>query len=178
MKKIQTALITIIALFLFTPIAQAGKLDDVKFFVDTYYYGDMPKNLQTMKTVEEVVNALDEYSRYMSAEEYHTYLSAVAEDNQRPKAISAKTKTSTEPLHPITSSMLYGNIGYIKIATFSADLGHQVEQHWTKLKKAGATELIIDLCYNGGGYVDSAEQLLGFYQGVTDAYYPQNTRRQ
>ena len=63
----------------------------------------MPKNLQTMKTVEEVVNALDEYSRYMSAEEYHTYLSAVAEDNQRPKANSAKTKTSTEPLHPITS---------------------------------------------------------------------------
>lgn len=170
MKKIQTALITIIALFLFIPIAQADTLDDVKFFVDTYYYGDMPKNLHTMTTVEEVVNALDEYSRYLSAEEYRNYLSAVAEDKQ-PTANRANTKTSTEPQHPITSAMLYSNVGYIKIATFSADLGHQVEQHWTKLKKAGATELIIDLRYNGGGYVDSAEQLLGFYQGVTDAYY-------
>ena len=46
-----------------------------------------------------------------------------------------------------------------------------MDAHWTKLKKAGATGLIIDLRYNGGGYVDSAEQLLGFYPGVTNAYY-------
>lgn len=178
MKKIQTALIAIIALFLFTPIAQANTLDDIKFFVDTYYYGAIPKNLDTMKTVDEIVDALDEYSRYMSAEEYHTYLSAVAEDKYEPTpnlaAITTPKTTKKSPpasQHPVTSSMLYGNIGYIKIKTFSADLGQQVDSHWTKLKKAGATGLIIDLRYNGGGYVDSAEQLLGFYQGVTNAYY-------
>ena len=147
-------------LFLFTPIAQAsGVLEDVKFFVDTYYYGDMPENLHTMKTVDEVVNSLDEYSRYMSAEEYRTYLGAVA------------ATTPAPILHPIKSSMLYGGIGYIKVTTFSADLGKQIETHWTKLKNAGATGLIIDLRYNGGGYVESAEQLLGFYPAVTDAYY-------
>lgn len=157
-------------LFLFTPLVQASTVDDVKFFVDTYYYGDMPKNLESMKTVDEIVNSLDEYSRYMSADEYHKYLSAVAMDTpQQPKPNVASTLTA--PQHPVTSSMLYGNIGYIKITTFSADLGKQVESHWTKLKKAGATGLIIDLRYNGGGYVDSAEQLLGFYEGVTDAYY-------
>ena len=176
MKKIQTAFIAIITLFLFTPIAQASTLDDVKFFVETYYYGDVPKNLNTMKNVDEIVNSLDEYSRYMSAGEYRTYLSAVAVDEHQPSSIpnvaaTTSTKSPAAPEHPITSSMLYGNIGYIKIATFSADLGKQVEAHWTKLKKNGATGLIVDLRYNGGGYVDSAEQLLGFYQGVTNAYY-------
>ncbi|KAA0955609.1 hypothetical protein FQ087_13485 [Sporosarcina sp. ANT_H38] len=171
MKKIQTALITIIALFLFVPIAQAGTLDDVKFFVDTYYYGDVPKNLNKMTTVDEIIDSLDHYSRYMPAEEYRTYLSAVAFNTPLPKKNVAITKTPTASKHPITSSMLYGNIGYIKIKTFSADLGSQVETHWTKLKKAGATGLIVDLRYNGGGYVESAEQLLGFYQGVTEAYY-------
>ncbi|MEK5067171.1 S41 family peptidase [Sporosarcina sp. FSL K6-1508] len=171
MKKLQTALIAILTLFLFTPLAQAGTIDDVKFFVDTYYYGDIPKNLYSMKTVDEVVSSLDEYSRFMSAEEYRTYLGAVAYDTQQPTPNVAATRTKTAPLHPITSSMLYGNIGYIKINTFSADLGKQIESHWPKLKKAGATGLIVDLRYNGGGYVDSAEQLLGFYEGVTDAYY-------
>lgn len=176
LKKIQTAFIAIITLFLFTPIAQASTLDDVKFFVETYYYGDVPKNLNTMKNVDEIVNSLDEYSRYMSAGEYRTYLSAVAVDEHQPSSIpnvaaTTSTKSPATPEHPITSSMLYGNIGYIKIATFSADLGKQVEAHWTKLKKNGATGLIVDLRYNGGGYVDSAEQLLGFYQGVTNAYY-------
>ena len=177
MKKIQTALIVIITLFLFTPIAQASTLDDVKFFVQTYYYGDVPENLTNMKNVDEIVNSLDEYSRFLSAKEYRTYLSAVAVDEYQPSSlpnVAATTPTKSPPAiieHPITSSMLYGNIGYIKIATFSADLGKQVESHWTKLKKNGATGLIIDLRYNGGGYVDSAEQLLGFYQGVTNAYY-------
>ena len=169
MKKIQTAFIAFITLFLFTPIAQASTLDDVKFFVETYYYGDIPKNLNTMKNVDEIVNQLDEYSRYMSAEEYRIYLSAVAKVEHQPTPNVAATTNS--PQHPVTSSMLYGNTGYIKITTFSADLGQQVDSHWTKLKKEGATGLVIDLRYNGGGYVDSAEQLLGFYQGVTEAYY-------
>ncbi|NYF23542.1 S41 family peptidase [Sporosarcina sp. JAI121] len=171
MKKLQTAFITFIALFLFAPFAQAGTVDDVKFFVETYYYGDIPKNLHTMKTVDEIINSLDEYSRYLSADEYRTYIAAVAEDTQQPTTKLANTPKASLILHPITSSMLYGNIGYIKIDTFSADLGKQVETHWSKLKKAGATGLIVDLRFNGGGYVDSAEQLLGFYQGVTDAYY-------
>ena len=46
-KKLQTALVTIFALFLFIPVAQANTLNDIKFFVETYYYGDIPKNLQT-----------------------------------------------------------------------------------------------------------------------------------
>lgn len=167
MKYLQIALLTVFSLFLFTPFAEADTVEDIKFFVETYYYGDMPKNLDKMSTVEEIMSSLDEYSRYLSAEEYRAYIGHVAEDTPQQQATAADTENQPA----VTSSMLYGNVGYIKITTFSTDLGSKVEQHWLKLKKAGATELIVDLRYNGGGYVESAEQLLGFYQGVTDAYH-------
>ena len=170
-KKLQTALVTIFALFLFIPVAQANTLNDIKFFVETYYYGDIPKNLNNMSTVDEIIGSLDEYSRYLTAEEYSAYIGGVAEDNQSSATAKIAKAAPPENQPAVTSSMLYGNIGYIKIETFSADLGQKVETHWLKLKKAGATELIVDLRYNGGGYVDSAEQLLGFYPGVTDAYH-------
>ena len=94
MKKIQTAFIAIITLFLFTPIAQASTLDDIKFFVETYYYGDIPKNLNTMKNVDEIIDSLDEYSRYLSAEEYGTYLAAVAMDDTT--IVSSKRSSNTD----------------------------------------------------------------------------------
>lgn len=166
MKNLQIALLTVFSLFLFTPFAQADTVEDIKFFVETYYYGDIPENLEKMSTVDEIMDSLDEYSRYLTAKEYRAYLGAVAEDKP-----SASGPTTIDSNPAVTSSMLYGNVGYIKIPTFSSDLGQKVEKHWLKLKKAGATELIVDLRYNGGGYVESAEQLLGFYEGVTDAYH-------
>ncbi|BAQ09950.1 carboxy-terminal processing protease [Bacillus sp. OxB-1] len=162
MKRIQLIILALITLFLLTPaVTEASKLDDVKYFVETYYYGDIPKTLHSMKTVDEVINALDEYSRYLTREEYVTYIAAVGE-----APVSHVANANPE----ITSHMMYGNTGYIKIPTFPANLGKEVTAHWNKLKKAGATELIIDLRYNGGGYVDSAEQLLGFFKGATNAY--------
>ncbi|WP_318618199.1 S41 family peptidase [Sporosarcina sp. YIM B06819] len=167
MKTLHTAILTILALFLYTPLAQADTLDDIQFFVDAYYYGDMPENLFTMTSVNEIIHSLDEYSRYLTAEEYQTYLATVAA-NKQPANVASTTAPQTQSA--ITSSILYDNIGYLKIATFPTNLGQKVHEHWLALKKAGATELIIDLRYNGGGYVDSAEQLLGFFSGVTDAY--------
>ncbi|MFS0576678.1 S41 family peptidase [Sporosarcina sp. 179-K 3D1 HS] len=162
MKRIHIVLLAFITLFVLTPtVTEASKLDDVKFFVDTYYYGDIPKSLHSMKSMDEVINALDEYSRYLTPEEYVTYIAAVGE---------APVSQIANASPAITSHMLYGNIGYIKIPTFPANLGKEVTAHWTKLKKAGATHLIVDLRYNGGGYVDSAEQLLGFFKGATNAY--------
>ena len=168
MKTLQTAFLTILVLFLCTPHTQADTLDDVQFFVDTYYYGDMPENLYTMTSVDDIIHSLDEYSRYLTAEEYQLYLASVA-NNKPPATIASTTAPRTQ--QAVTSSMLHGNIGYLKIAIFSADLDQKVQAHWLALKKAGATELIIDLRYNGGGYVDSAEQLLGFFPGVTKAYH-------
>src|SRR6185312_9692759 len=101
MKKLQTALITIFVFFLFTPLAKADTLDDIKFFVDTYYFGDIPKNLDTMSSVEEIVSALDEYSRYLTADEYRAYLGDVAEE--KPSSSTAKTAAHKQSI--VSSSM-------------------------------------------------------------------------
>src|SRR5690606_6672358 len=68
------------------------------------------------------------------------------------------------------SKMLHGNIGYIKINTFSTNMDKVVTKHYSDLKKQGVDKLIIDLRYNGGGYVESAEQFLGHCEGVKTAY--------
>lgn len=174
MKTLKTTLLTLLAFILIMPITHAAPapsradiLKDVKSFVTTYYYGDIPTNLPTMKSVEEVIESLDEYSRYLTKEEYNTYIGAVASATTTQLAT---VKTANAEKHIMTSSMLNGTIGYIKIPTFSATLREDVETHWSKLKTAGAKQLIIDLRYNGGGFVESAEQLLGFFPNVKDAY--------
>lgn len=170
MKKLQTAFLTILSLTLYTPLAQADTLDDIQYFVDTYYYGDIPENLYTLTSVDEIIDTLDVYSRYLPADEYQSYLPADVMDKHKPTANITSTATAPKKQPAVTSSMLHDNIGYLKIAIFGADLDQKVHDHWLALQKAGATELIIDLRYNGGGYVESAEQLLGYFPGVTDAY--------
>ncbi|MCG7343972.1 S41 family peptidase [Sporosarcina sp. ACRSL] len=168
MKQIQSILLAFLTIILLapaaaaqTPMADAARIDDIKFFVENFYYGDIPENLHAMTTIDEIVGALDEYSRYMTADEYLNYVAAVGADD-------VAFQNITEPA--VTSSMLYGNIGYIKISSFSTNMDKVVTKHYTNLKKQGADKLIIDLRYNGGGYVESAEQLLGHFEGVKTAY--------
>lgn len=172
MKKLQRAFLTILILTLYTPLAQADNLDDVKYFVDTYYYGDIPENLYSLTSIDDIIHTLDVYSHYLPADEYQSHLAAVGTDKYIPTAnIASTTKASKTQKQPaVTSSMLHENIGYLKIAIFAADLDQKVHDHWLALQQTGATELIIDLRYNGGGYIESAEQLLGYFPGVTDAY--------
>ncbi|WP_432363771.1 S41 family peptidase [Sporosarcina sp. UB5] len=171
MKKIHSILLAFITIILLAPYAsaqttlsadvEAARVDDIKFFVEHFYYGDIPKNLHAMATIDEIINALDEYSRYMTPDEYANYVAAVGADDI----------AFHDPAEPtVTSAMLYGNIGYIRITTFSANMDKAVTKHYTNLKKQGADKLIIDLRYNGGGYVESAEQLLGHFEGVKTAY--------
>lgn len=152
------ALITF--LFIALPV-QAARVDDVKFFVEHFYYGDIPADLHEKKTIEEVIDSLDEYSRYLTAEEYSKYVASVGADDVALSDINTPA---------VSSSMLYGNIGYIRIKTFSANMDEEVTKQYNKLKKEGAKKLIIDLRYNGGGYVESAEKLLGHFNGVHNAY--------
>lgn len=170
MKKYHIAILTILTLILYTPFAQADTLDDIQYFVDTYYYGDIPENLYTLTSIDDIIHTLDVYSRYLPADEYQSYLAVAAKDKTTANIASTTpiSKKQTQPA--VTSSMLHDNIGYLKIAVFADDLDQEVHDHWLALQKNGATELIIDLRFNGGGDVESAEQLLGYFRGVTDAY--------
>lgn len=168
MKKIHIACLTILILALNTAPVQADTIDDIQYFVDSYYYGDIPENLHTLTSIDEIIHTLDVYSRYLPADEYQSHTAGGAKD--KPTANVASTTKTSQTQSAVTSSMLRDNIGYLKIATFTADLDKKVHDHWLALQQAGATELIIDLRYNGGGYVESAEQLLGYFPGVTEAY--------
>ena len=59
--------------------------------------------------------------------------------------------------------MLENNVGYLLIDTFSATLESQVKNALSELEGQGMEKLIIDLRYNTGGYLDSAEQVASLF---------------
>ncbi|SOB90909.1 carboxyl-terminal processing protease [Ureibacillus xyleni] len=70
----------------------------------------------------------------------------------------------------VTSELLYGNVGYIALSSFSDNGTTLVKNAYTKLKTQGATSFILDLQNNGGGYVSTAEKLIGMFPNAPYAY--------
>jgi len=56
--------------------------------------------------------------------------------------------------------ILNNTIGYLRYDSFTGSSVSEFEEEFRKFKKAGITDLIIDLRYNGGGSVDVASTLL------------------
>ena len=83
------------------------------------------------------------------------------------------TKTLTRKAFSVPvvmSSLLYGNIGYISLSSFSENGAHEVKNAAVKLQQQGAKSFIIDLQNNSGGYVTTAQQLIGFFPNTSQAY--------
>lgn len=167
MKQTLIAAAAIITWLCMAPQTEAAVLDEVKEIVELYYYGEQPKNVKQAKTVNEIVSQLDEYSVYMTPAEYRDYLNQYASAGT--KQLAALSYPSVNK-NNVQSHMMYGNVGYLKIKTFSSHLLEDVNSHWAKLKEQGAEKLVLDLRFNGGGYVESAEQLLGFFPKAKEAY--------
>ncbi|TQR21379.1 PDZ domain-containing protein [Psychrobacillus vulpis] len=70
----------------------------------------------------------------------------------------------------VTKQLLYGNTGYISINSFSEDGATLVKSAKEDLQKQGATSFILDLRNNGGGYVHTAEELIGLFPNSPYAY--------
>lgn len=70
----------------------------------------------------------------------------------------------------VTSELLYGNVGYIAMNSFSEDGVQLIAQEYNELSNQGATSFILDLQYNGGGYVSTAEELIGMFPRAFNAY--------
>ena len=168
MKQSLFAIAAVFAWLSMTPATEAATLDEVKEIVELYYYGTQPTNLNSARNVTEVVRQLDEYSVYMTPAEYNEYLNQYA-SAKAPAQVAAVT-VMHDNIDNVQSNMMYGNVGYMKIKTFSSHLLEDVNAHWSSLKKQGAEKLVLDLRFNGGGYVDSAEQLLGFFPKAKEAY--------
>lgn len=83
------------------------------------------------------------------------------------------TKTLTRKAFSLpnsSSKMLYGNVGYISLNSFSNDATSLLSKAVQQLKKQGATSFILDLQNNGGGYVTAAEQIIGMFPNAKNAY--------
>lgn len=86
---------------------------------------------------------------------------------------TTSTKTITRKkftLPNVESALLFGDVGYIAMSSFSEDGAQLVKDALTQLKQRGATSFILDLQNNGGGYVATAEQLTGLFPKAKIAY--------
>nr|WP_106783689.1 S41 family peptidase [Lysinibacillus timonensis] len=70
----------------------------------------------------------------------------------------------------VQTELLYGHVGYIQMSSFTTNGADEVAKAYEELKKEGATSYILDLQNNGGGYVSTAEELIGMFPGASDAY--------
>lgn len=85
------------------------------------------------------------------------------------------TKNVSIPRKPFSaenvfSKLLYGNVGYIQLNSYSSDGVSEVKEAYQSLVSKGATSIILDLQNNGGGYVSTAEDIIGLFPGATNAY--------
>lgn len=83
-------------------------------------------------------------------------------------------KNFTVPV--VTKELLAGNVGYIGLSSFSDDGAVLVQQAKNELQKLGATSFILDLRNNGGGFVHTAEELIGLFPNSPDAFKIITTR--
>ena len=89
----------------------------------------------------------------------------------RPSTKSTITKTLTRQvieLANVETSKLAGNIGYIRLNSYSQNAGKEVQDAIKSMP--GMKGWIFDLRDNGGGYVSAAQDVLGLFPKVKDAF--------
>lgn len=59
----------------------------------------------------------------------------------------------------VSSKMIDGNIGYVRLRLFGEFTGDEVEKAMEQLEHQGAKAYIVDLRNNGGGYIDAAKEV-------------------
>ena len=74
----------------------------------------------------------------------------------------------TVRMSPIEIEMLENNIGYMEFITFDDGIVEDFINKYNTLKEQGATSLIIDVRFNGGGYIEGAI-------GILDALLPKDS---
>lgn len=112
--------------------------------------------------------SLEEGQLMILGEENTTVTLQILKEDGRILVKKLKRKPFSAPNS--TGKLLYGNIGYIYLQSFSEDAADLVKNEYEALKKQGATSFILDLQNNGGGYVESAEELTALFENATYSY--------
>lgn len=69
---------------------------------------------------------------------------------------------------PIYIEMLENNIGYMQMLTFDGGMAEDFVAKYNELKDKGAISIILDVRFNGGGYIDGA-------LGILDSLLPKDS---
>ncbi|WP_274309165.1 S41 family peptidase [Solibacillus daqui] len=240
LKKQLTALLLFVLCISIPVTAFGASIDEVRDIVKDNYVGDIDGNLDQATSIHEMMDMLDPYSTYFTAEEFESFISGVEltsvgigvviekVDNginitqvidggsakfaglkvgdiittidgtptaaltieQASARIKGAANTSVSltilredgtiltkdlvrkafSLPNVAAEMLYGNVGYISLNSFSNDTASLIAKSIRDLKNKGAKAFIFDLQNNGGGYVSAAEQLIGMFPNATYAY--------
>ncbi|MFJ7950726.1 S41 family peptidase [Lysinibacillus sp. NPDC096418] len=245
MKKALWSLLFIISLFVLSVDQSSAAtneklIKEIKEIITENYVGTIDGNLNTAKTIPEIIDMLDPYSTYFTKEEYYEYTNSInlsttgigvvieehenginilqvidgggaasagvvagdtitaindqsiigssiqevsslltGKENTQVKVTllhedgrtSIKTITRKKFTLPnVESELLFGDVGYISMSSFSEDGAKLVRNSLTQLKQRGASSFILDLQNNGGGYVTTAEELSGLFPKAKIAY--------
>lgn len=240
LKKQLAALLLFVLCFTLPLTALGASLNEVRDVVKDNYVGDIDGNLDRAKSIPELMNMLDPYSTYFTADEFESFINGVELTSvgigvaiekvdagikitqlidggsaksaglkvgdiitmvegtsttaltidQASSRIQGKAGTSVTltilredgtiitkklvrkafTLPNVTTDLLYGNVGYISLNSFSNDTASLVSKAIRDLKNKGAKAFVFDLQNNGGGYVTAAEQLIGMFPNATYAY--------
>lgn len=102
---------------------------------------------------------LDEAGKIIKGEIGSTVKVTILRGEEELEFILTRKQIQTEVAH---GQMLGNNIGYIRIANFNANCAKQSIQWVDTLLEEGATSLIFDVRYNGGGYKAELVDLLDY----------------
>lgn len=81
------------------------------------------------------------------------------------KILSFKMKREVIIMPTVGGTVVNGDIGYIRIASFGEITGEEFKEVLEELSKENVKGYIIDLTYNGGGYINSALDIGGYFVG-------------
>jgi len=76
------------------------------------------------------------------------------------EVLNVDINTEVVRVSPITIEVLENNIGYMRMLTFDEGLAEDFISKYNQLISEGATSIILDVRFNGGGYIDSVIGIL------------------
>lgn len=129
------------------------------------YPGDIILSVDGISTIGMTVQ---QASSIITGKEGTTVQLLVLKSNNTKQMYNITRKKFTIPV--VMKELLAGNIGYIGMNSFSDDGAVLVQKAKDELQKLGATSFILDLRNNGGGYVHTAEELIGLFPNSPDAF--------
>lgn len=106
--------------------------------------------------------AVEEASKYLKGEE-GSKVNIVVKRGEKLLDFQVTRKIIVAPT--VTSKVLKDSIGYIRISSFGGTTSYEFLDKLNKLEEKNVKSYIIDLRYNGGGYVNSALDIGGYFLG-------------